>query len=312
MSNVSRLSGTVSLVHNNLTCSSTGTAASVHDSVSGGGRILFNKGTSSTDGPAATQVTSIRYLELPSGPVLAVSSTNGTQIYNEDASAMLVFVPTSGPSNNPDTLNCHQGACFVPPAQHIAIGTSKGSLMLVNTATAPSFMALPESVPSADSTGVADVCFNQLMNTVVSAHRNGELRIWALTASGPYENQAVVPVTGQVPVRVASLGARLLVAYGPGTVCLFDAATYGLQVELTAHARWLTAVDVREEVGLVATVGEDTVLNVWQVDPGTGQVHLQHSSVVTDKLLTGVAMHGAEALVAAYDSSELCRVALPF
>merc|ERR1712127_152821 len=100
-----------------------------------------------------------------------------------------------------------------------------------------------------------------------------------------------------------------LVAYGPGTYCLLDAVTLEAQAEVTAHARWITAVDVREDLGFVATVGEDTVLNVWQVDAGTGRIGLQHTSVVTDKLLTGVVLgHGA--MVTAYDSTDLFHIAL--
>jgi len=309
------LSGTASLLHNNLACSTSGWVATIHNSVNdaGGSRILLNKfGAQSKDGPEIILAMSLRYIDLPSGPVLVVSSTNGTQIYNEDATALLFFVPINDLAADTDKLKHHQGTCLVPHLQHIVVGTSKGSLMLVQ-ATAPDFIALPECMPSQsdlECSGVADVCFCASTNQVVSAHSSGELRVWTVSELAPYENAHVVPAVGQAPVRVAALGARLLVAYGPGTICLFDAASYELQVEISAHARWVTAVDVREDLGFVASVGEDTALNVWTVDAGTGQVALQHTSVVTDKLLTGVAMFGSEVLVSSYDSCDLCRVGL--
>lgn len=307
------LTGTASLLHNNLACSSTGWAATIHNSViPGGGKLLLNQiGGGSKDGPEISQAMSVRYLEMGHGPVLCVSSTNGTQIYSEDATALLFYVPINDPAPDTDSLKHHQGACVVPGLQHIVVGTSKGSLITVQSASADQYIALPESPSAGPAAGIADVCYSELTNTAVSAHHDGELRIWTVNPGGAYTNANVVPAFGQAPVRVAALGPRLLVAFGPGTFCLLDAITHELQAEVTAHARWVTAVEVREDIGFVATVGEDTVLNVWQVDAATGRVGLQHSSVVTDKLLAGVAFPPSSGVVVtAYDSSDLYHVSL--
>lgn len=308
------LSNTVSLLHNNLAHSSNGWVAGIHNSVNaGGGRVLLSNiaaGGISKDGPESCQAMSIRYLELPAiGPALVVCSTNGTQVYNEDASNMLFYLPIHDSVPDAESLKHHQGCCVVTPFQHIAVGTSKGSLQLISAAGG-SFVQLAECATSSPSTGVVDVCFSEASGTVVSVHSSGELRVWAVNETGPYTNANIVPAVGQAPMRVSSLGPRLMVAYGAGTICLFDAVTFDLQVELTAHARWITAVDVREDIGWVMTVGEDTALNVWHVDAATGRVGLQHTATVTDKLLTGVALHGSDVYVSAYDSSELYRVNL--
>lgn len=280
----------------------------------GSGKLLLAnlmQGGASRDGPEVVQATSIRYLETAHGPLLAVSSLSGTQIYNEDATALSFYAPINDPAPDGDTIKQHQAACFVAPLQHIVIGTSKGSLLAVQVHSREQLIALPESFPEGVASGVVDVCFSAVTNTVVSAHHSGELRVWLADAAGQYSNANVVGSVGEVPVRIVSLGARLLVAYGAGTLCLFDAITLELQAEVTAHARWITAVDANEELGFVATVGEDTVLNVWQVDAGTGHVGLQHSSVVTSKLLTGVALPATGGVVVtAYDSSDLYHVGL--
>lgn len=305
------LSATASLLHNNLAASSGGWLACVHNSVNvGGGKVvLVNHGTGASKiGPDVAQATSIRYIELLGGPVLCISSTNGTQIYAEDASALLFFAPLNDSSTDAERLKYHQGSCAVSDRQHIVVGTSKGALLVVN-AVPDKFMALADSAPSSATGEVSDVCFVAAANAVVSAHNNGDLRFWTPSPSGPYTNSAVRACTGQAPVRVAALGPRLLVAHGPGTICLYDAASHELQVELSAHARWITAVATREDTGLVATVAEDTILNVWQVDPSSGRVSLRHSCIVTQKLLTGVALAGAGAVVTTYDSDELFHVA---
>jgi WD40 repeat protein len=266
----------------------------------------------SKDGPEAQQVTSVRYLDLTCGTVLCVSSTGGTQIYNEDATTMLYFVALNDSSPDTDVLKLHQGACCVSPHQHIVLGTSKGSLMAVQATALDKFTSLPESAPSSPTAGVADVCYAACVDRVVTAHQNGELRYWWAAQGGQYCNDVIIPATttGQAPVHVATLGPRLAVAFGPGTICLFDAASRELQVEITAHARWITAMTVREDVGQIATVGEDTALNVWQVDAATGQIGLAHTSIVADKLLTGVVFHSAGCAVTAYDSDELFSVAV--
>lgn len=300
---LANLSQSVSLLHNNLASSSGGWVASVHNSISTGGKLLLHHtGTGPKEGPEGSQITSVRYLQLASAMVLCVSSTNGTQIYSEDASTLLFFAPV-GESTDADEVKQHKGACVVPQTQQIFVGTYKGSLIGCQ-ATGENILALPETSPG--NSAVADLCYNELANSLVSVHANGDIHIWvASTAGGPYIDSNVIPAAGKAPVRIASLGARIVVAFGPGTVCLFDAITFQCQAEVTAHARWITGVSVQEDTGKVATVGEDTVLNVWNMK--AGPVTLAHSQVVTDKLLTGVAFHsgGACACVVAYDSDEL-------
>ena len=45
-------------------------------------------------------------------PILCVSSTNGTQIYNEDATALIFYLPMSAGAASSDTVKYHQaGGC---------------------------------------------------------------------------------------------------------------------------------------------------------------------------------------------------------
>merc|ERR1719237_11504 len=91
------LTSSASLLSNNLAASPSGVLVSVHNSSDnvGGGKLLVHSMVSSgsNDGPTVAQVTSLSYVALAAGSVLCVSSTNGTQIYNEDATTMLFFAP---------------------------------------------------------------------------------------------------------------------------------------------------------------------------------------------------------------------------
>jgi len=310
MAAVSHLTAAASLLHNNLASSSNGWVVAIHNSLNAGnGKLLLHALASgqSKDGPEVTQATSIRFLETTDGPVLVVTSTNGTQIYSEDATALIFYLPVTDAAS-PDSLRYHQAACFVPNLQHIVIGTSKGTLWPVSAVAAGQYVQLHESAPSSPTGEVADLCFSPLADAVVSVHTNGDLRVWSVSADQPYTNTEVIPSIAQAPVRVLSVGAQLAVADGPGTILLLDAISREAKAEITAHARWLAAAVSREDMGLIVTVGEDTVLNVWQVEPTEGIVSLHHSAVVTDKLLCGVALHGSGASVVAYDTDQLYHV----
>jgi len=314
------LPATVSLLHNNLTPSMNGWLATVHNSVNAGnGKLMLHHMGSSTskDGPEVPQVTSLRFLNIMSadgaicGTVLVVAHTNGTNIYSEDATTMLFHAPMHAVPEE-GVLSYHQGACVVGPTQHIIIGMSKGSITAVQYSALDKYWSLPESAPQSPAVGISDLCYAACVNRVVTAHHNGELRYWYATGTGQYINDLIIPASlSQAPTHVSTLGPRLVVAFGPGTICLYDAATRELQVEISAHARWLTGVSVREDLGQIASVGEDTALNVWQVDPATGQVSLRHSCIVVDKLLTGVAFLSTGVAVTAYDSDELYQVPVP-
>lgn len=303
-----KVTDTASLLHNNLAASPGGVFAGLHNSANtGGGKIFIHHGESRS-GPEVTQGTSIRFLSPAQGNVLCVSSTGGTQIYSEDALTLLSFAPVSA---SVDSLTAHhRGACVVASLQHIAIGTSAGGILLVNAATPGHYSPLTECHPSSAAADVADICFSAASGHVVTAHDDGDLHVWLPDANGAYADITTVPSVGEAPVRIAAMSTRLLVAYAAGHIRLFDAMSFELQAEITAHARCLTAVDVKEDTCQVASVGEDTVLNVWIVDPGeVPQVSLQYSSIVIPKLLTGVMLTSASsAVVTAYDSDELYKI----
>jgi len=314
---------TVSLLHNNLSSSSGGWLASVHNSsTAASGKLLLHSlaDDSNIEGPDVNRVASVRYLELSHGPVLCVSSTSGTQIYNEDCSVLRHLAPLDEPSvGNDEAVKHHQGACLVPDRQHVIIGTWKGSIIVLHAPSAESFNML--SVASSDSSNspgsksvVSDLCYNACAQVVVSVHRGGYANFWTPSDAGKYTCGEPLMLSDAVdlvsPVAVASLGPRIVVACGPGQLKLFDAVSKELQVEVTAHARWITALavqDTTDECSHIATVGEDTVLNVWTVS-ASGEVGFAHSSSVTNKLLTGVAFHEGGIAVTAYDSAELYKI----
>lgn len=299
---------TASLLHNNLAASSAGCLACVHNSVTQGQcKLLIHSAKLGVNREIdIAQAYSIRYLDLPFGQILCVSSCNGTRIYTEDGQTLLLYCQVSNaPGLDPMALKFHQGACYIAATQQIVIGTSTGSVLPIQAAFATSLGIMAESPPSTAATAVVDLCSNAAANTVISAHDNGDLRVWNPIPGGALKEGSVVQNCGQVPVRICMLGIRLAVAFGAGTVCLYDALSLQRQVEISSHTKLLTAMAVREDAGIIATVSEDTFLNLWQVDPASGIVTIVHSEPVVDKLLTGVALGPSGVVISAYDSDEI-------
>lgn len=310
-STMASFSATASLIHNNLTCSRNGWAASAHlGQQSATGKVMLcnlsspTGGPLASDGPACSQVTMLRHVTCAQGSMLVVTSTNGTQIFTEDATHLVFFAPLDGSVACADSVGYHQGACFASTVSHVVVGSSQGSLLVVQNDPSGNFTALSWSPPATPVPAVADVCYVAAGDAVVSAHANGTLVFWAMTPTGPYGEVAHLPGSGDVPVRLASFGPRFALAMGSGVIRLYDAVSRALQVEVAAHARWLTALAVDEERMRMASVGEDTVLNVWGFGDD-GRVLLLKSAAVTDKLLTGVDFQGASVLVSAYDDERM-------
>ena len=66
-----------------------------------------------------------------------------------------------------------------------------------------------------------------------------------------------------------ALTAQYIVAvYGSGHLRLFSRQSGQVRAEATAHARWITGLDLAAESGLVVTVAEDASVKVWKVSDG--------------------------------------------
>merc|ERR1712118_26285 len=95
---------------------------------------------------------------------------------------------------------------------------------------------------------------------------------------------AVVHTAG-VPTVIRPVSEFLAVAYGSGTVRFFSMQSLDMHAEADLHGRLINAMDSHPS-GLLVTAGEDTVVNIVQID-ASGEISLVKSQCCAQKLLTG-------------------------
>lgn len=296
-----------SLIHNNITSNDRGIVAFGHHQ-----KVCFlnTKDGSSYEGPGGSTITGVRFVNTGKMWVLTVCSNNGTQVFSEDGSQMIFFIPLAAQVKE-GRLPYHKGvaASLSTAGSHICVGTSEGDINVVSADDAVGPLGLTKS-PEGTSP-VSDICFCNTTAQLVSVHDAGEVNFWGPQASGKYDLLAQTKVEGEVPTRCLAVVSSLLVAFGSGVIRVWDIVARELRVEISAHARWINSMDCLPDRGIFASVGEDTVMNVWLMDPDSRQISLIHSSVVADKLLCGIAFTGVGAgersplAVTAYDADQV-------
>merc|ERR1712194_435865 len=237
--------------------------------------------------------------------------------------------PVAAPPEGVMKMQCHRAGCLLPgPSadgrQLFAFGDALGRVDLVEYRAGGSGFANADSfggpAVTGATAGVTCLCslgggsvpqgFNAQQEVLVG-YDDGSLIWWSLGGNGETVNAAQQHSDKfeDTPVSLASTSmSSTVAAFGSGVLRVFSGKMR--LAEIAAHARWITGMSSFPN-SIVATVAEDTVLNVWQISDDHG-VSLLHSSVVTDKQLTGVSFAQGtptpEVFVVAYDSDQLFRL----
>eukprot|EP01065_Artemidia_motanka_P037862 TRINITY_DN46766_c0_g1_i1.p1 TRINITY_DN46766_c0_g1~~TRINITY_DN46766_c0_g1_i1.p1 ORF type:complete len:321 (+),score=86.86 TRINITY_DN46766_c0_g1_i1:120-1082(+) len=181
----------------------------------------------------------------------------------------------------------------------VAVGHSNGSVSVLDVqGTVASLAKLLErhsecvsDVAAGDCDGVALIATADPTEIVLRSDDLGE----CASASFPSD----------VITSLQFCPAHLAAAFGSGAIKLLSPKTLSVYCDIAAHSRWINAIAVSPDGGMLASVGNDTVLLVWRLpdrDSGS-KVELCGQHVVASSLLTGVqwADDGKRVCLNAYD-----------
>ncbi|XP_078004654.1 WD repeat-containing protein 54 isoform X2 [Phascolarctos cinereus] len=147
---------------------------------------------------------------------------------------------------------------------------------------------------------------------VVTADDSGLLCVWK---SGP-EFKLLTRISGfGSPCPSVRLWQGTVAAgYGDGQIRVFEASSGALHVQINAHARGVSALDLAPEAGKLLSGAEDSFVHIWKLsrNPDSGCIEVEHchAECVTDTQVCGARFcdpRGSSFAVTGYDLPEILR-----
>ncbi|TYZ63126.1 hypothetical protein PybrP1_008209 [[Pythium] brassicae (nom. inval.)] len=252
----------------------------------------------------------VRLCALQDALVIVVASGTGVQIFDAKGEQSLYELGLKDALDTPEegtAVFCRGIAAINSRQPSLVVGTSVGKLLVIGKEKAAKATAAPEfdlletlrEHTNAAITGVEASPAGALLAT---SDDSGLLLVRRpddnFDVAHRVESDAGYPITAMRFV----LDKWLVCGYLTGALRVYAADTLQLHAEVAAHSRAITALDALE--GYVASVGEDTFLNIWEL--AGGHVRLASSHAVPNDLLAGVAFAAPRSVItAAYDTSHL-------
>ncbi|XP_052122234.1 WD repeat-containing protein 54-like isoform X2 [Frankliniella occidentalis] len=145
-------------------------------------------------------------------------------------------------------------------------------------------------------------------DVIASGDQDGNVVVWAVNRDHLHKD-ATFSSYGFACTSIHIWHKLIVVAYGSGHIRLFSIhPTAAMLVEVAAHARWITALDLAPDSGRLLSVGEDSLVRVWQIREEQPMIEHRFHSSIKDSMLVGgrfLTSNGSAFCVSSYDSCEV-------
>ncbi|CAN0082592.1 unnamed protein product [Ectocarpus sp. 12 AP-2014] len=244
---------------------------------------------------------------------LVVALNTGVQIWSSDGRRLIyVFDAKTAPGSSAvdDGGNFTQGIAMVPRGRNFIVGCSDGDVFAFQAKTGPQGEACELTAtlrghcqPITCATADSECC--------VSGDAGGTVIVWSIAKH--LERECSFDGDGTPATALCARDGSVVASYSTGHLRVFDTRRKTLAIEIAAHSRTINAMDLHPSSLLLATVGDDLFLNVWELpkcgqEGPSGQVGLVATSRVDNCLLTGVQflVDGSHRIIGlAYDCDHL-------
>ncbi|XP_074086130.1 WD repeat-containing protein 54 [Macrotis lagotis] len=265
-------------------------------------------------GLGAPLITQARWCVLPFRALLVLTSQRGVQMYEADGSAMVHWHALDTRSASPAQALFARGiaAC----GHYICVGTWSGRVLVFDVPVKGHNIVLSEELEEHQAP-ITDIAAEPAQGQdcvadVVTADDSGLLCVWK---SEP-EFKLLTRISGfGTPCNSVQLWQGTVSAgYGDGQICIYEASTGALHVQINAHARAISALDLAPEVGKLLSGAEDSFVHIWKLsrNPDSGCIEAEHchAECVTDTQVCGARFcdpRGFSFAVTGYDLAEILR-----
>lgn len=235
-------------------------------------------------------------------------------MYESDGSVMVYWhALDSGDASSVQAMFARGIAASV---HFICVGTWSGRILVFDIPAKGPNIVLNEEL-AGHQTPITDIATERAQGQdgvadMVTADDSGVLCVWR---SGPeFTLLTRIPGFG-VPCPSVQLWQGIVAAgYGNGQVRLYDAGTGALHIQISAHARTISALDLAPEVGKLLSAAEDTFVHIWKLNrnPESGSIEVEHchGECISDTQVCGARFcdpGGSSFAVTGYDLAEILR-----
>lgn len=201
----------------------------------------------------------------------------------------------------------------------IAVGIHTGTIILFKVlADAKSFMCSVVDSQRCHVNPISDMASSNTLDgedtkeILVSGDEMGFINVWQLVNDGLKLLKVIEPY-GDFPVTVLSVWNKVakgvvIAGYGSGHIRIFSIPSGAIVAEATAHAGWITGMDLASVSGLLITSSEDGFIRVWQMSQKGHIIGHRYSQAIPNCLMNGVKFmdnKGASFAVTSYDSNKI-------
>ncbi|XP_060073028.1 WD repeat-containing protein 54-like [Ylistrum balloti] len=262
--------------------------------------------------PSATHQTTpmilqCKWIQLPVRTVLVLTTLRGIQIYEYDGAAMIYFHALGNvhSSEASEYGNFGRGIACIGD-NFLCVGTQLGEIAVFDIPPKGTNITTKESL-TGHKQPICDIASEG--NTMVSSDEQGSIIVWSLQDETSIRQREVIKGNGN-PCSCVCLWKKIIVGgFSNGQLKVYSANTGRLAAEVSAHVRWVNALDIAKDSGLLLSVSDDTNARIWKLKPGdTPEIEFCFGESVTDMQLCGgqfVHKAGMGFCVTGYDSSDL-------
>ncbi|XP_052227877.1 WD repeat-containing protein 54-like isoform X2 [Dreissena polymorpha] len=242
----------------NMVCQSTDGSQVIHK------QVMFKEPSAATQGTAMIMQT--KWVTLRNGrSLLVLTSLKGIQIFEYDGSAMVYWHALGDSSSEAagESTNFGRGIATVGD-NLLCVGTQQGHILVFDIPVKGNSVSLANTV-GGHSVAVCDLAGQD--DTLVSGDENGTILLWRVQGTS-LSNTSKISMNGESCCSLSIWKGILVAAFSNGQIGVYNLSTGKIGALVNAHARWINAIDVAKETGLMVSASEDSFVRVWQLIPG--------------------------------------------
>lgn len=279
------------------------------------------------DEEADTIIKQFKYIKLKGIWYLVVCYTDCCKIFSEDGQTLFFHFKLNIPSNKKKLVseytNYFTGICLVDfkKNQYIAVGTSFGEIYFFDNVKEKIFnsflgTSLKLSIPFVEIANMASD------NTLIISDIEGNLLILLINEIKNLVLQKEIDTKSQkTPItnlclidnKFKGIFANNLIIIGDylGMIKIYETTGYNLLMEISAHARLITCLDLKENPFEIISGSEDGYLNFWKIEFDENNDFLMKGTLkvsfrIADQMIMGIKSLGtAGTAISIYDSFDI-------